>query len=166
MGKALSKIAAITLPDERWRRRDLKTTQLLSQALAYRKARETGAGTAIFIENGHVTEAASANVWVVDKGGNLSTRALSPDILGGITRAAVKGLATIPVLERTVSEEELRAAREVFLTSAGGLVQPVITIDGAPVGRGKPGPVTRAMQRAFYAYIGADLQTVAPWALP
>ena len=158
-------VAAITLEDTRWQRRDLKTTQLVSQVLAYRTAREAGARTAILVEDGHVTEAASANLWVVTKGGKLATRELSNAILHGITRATVMGLAG-DVEERAISIEELRSAREVFTSSAGAMILPVVSIDGTPVGSGAPGPVTRRIQSAYYAHCGFDLATRVPWLDP
>lgn len=153
-------ISAVTLPDTRWLRRDLKTTQLLSQALAYRQARERGAVTAIMHEQGYVTEAASANVWIVTPEGQLITRNLGTEILPGITRAAVTDLlagADVPLVEARFSVEALRSASEVFTSSAGALIAPVVSLDGAPIGSGRPGPVTRNIQRLYYDRMGADL---------
>ena len=155
-------IAAITEADTRWARRDLKTTQLVSQVLAYRAARAVGATTAILHEDGIVTEAASANVWIVTADSSLITRDLSPAILPGITRAAViRQLSDIQisVIERAFDLTALRAAAEVFTTSAGALIAPIVTLDGAPVGAGRPGPVTRRVQAAYYAAMGADTAT-------
>lgn len=164
--KARDGITVITLTDTRWVRRDLKTTQLLSQALAYRAARAAGAETAILHEDGKVTEAASANVWMVGADGVLQTRDLSSAILPGITRASVIGQAAdlgLEVREAAFSLEALRGAREVFTTSAGALIAPVISIDGEPVGDGVPGPVTRQVQRAYYTAMGADLSAYGDW---
>ncbi|MEL6245893.1 MAG: aminotransferase class IV [Pseudomonadota bacterium] len=162
-------IAAVSLPDTRWRRRDFKTTQLLSQALAYRTAKAAGAQTAFMHEDGTVTEAASANAWIVTAEGTLVTRDLSTDILHGITRAKALSLlnpADVSVEERSFSLEEVRGAREAFTTSAGAIIAPVIALDGAPIGDGKPGPVTRQVQRLYYEAMGADVASVAPWATP
>ncbi|MEO1472644.1 MAG: aminotransferase class IV [Pseudomonadota bacterium] len=162
-------IAAVSLPDTRWRRRDFKTTQLLSQALAYRTAQAAGAQTAFMHEDGTVTEAASANAWIVTAEGMLVTRDLSTDILHGITRAKALSLlnpADVSVEERSFSLEEVRGAREAFTTSAGAIIAPVIALDGAPIGDGKPGPVTRQVQRLYYEAMGADVASVAPWATP
>lgn len=161
-------IKAITLGDTRWKRRDMKTVQLLSQALAYRTAREAGADTAFMVEDGLVTEAASANAWIVDAEGRLITRELSHSILPGITRAGVLSLLDgtgIELVERAFTPEEAAGAVEAFTTSAGAMVAPVITLDGKPVGSGKPGPVTRRIQRLYYEAMGADVAAVAPWAL-
>ncbi len=161
-------ISAISRPDTRWMRRDLKTTQLLSQALAYRAAREADAVTAWMHEDGMVTEAASANAWIVTAQGELVTRALSVHILAGITRAAVlEGAADAgaSVSERTFSLSEVAGAREAFTTSAGALIVPVVRFDGQAIGDGRPGPVTRRIQRRYYERIGADVARAAPWAL-
>ena len=161
-------IKAITLGDTRWKRRDMKTVQLLSQALAYRAAREAGAETAFMIEDGLVTEAASANAWIVDAEGRLITRELSHSILPGITRAGVASLLApsgLEMVERAFTPEEAASAKEVFTTSSGAIVAPVVALDGKPIGDGKPGPVTRRIQRLYYEAMGADVAAVAPWAL-
>ncbi len=161
-------IRAITLGDTRWKRRDMKTVQLLSQALAYRTAREAGAETAFMVEDGLVTEAASANAWIVDSEGRLITRELSHAILPGITRAGVLSLLArsgFELVERAFTPEEAAAATEVFTTSSGAIVAPVVALDGKPIGDGKPGPVTRRIQRLYYEAMGADVAAVAPWAL-
>ena len=161
-------IRAVCLEDTRWKRRDMKTVQLLSQALAYRMAREAGAGTALMVEDGYVTEAASANVWIVDAAGRLRTRELSHAILPGITRSAVMNLLRddgIEAVEQAFTPEEAGQAREVFTTSAGALVMPVVDIDGRTVGDGRPGPVTRQVQRRYYEAIGVDVSRLAPWVL-
>lgn len=162
-------IRAVFLEDSRWKRRDMKTTQLLSQALAYRAAKAEGAETAIMVEDGFVTEAASANVWIVTVAGELVTRDLSPAILPGITRAGVMALREsggLTITERAFSPDEALGAAEIFTTSAGAMIAPVISLDGQPIGNGQPGPVTRRIQRLYYEAIGADVSVVAPWALP
>jgi D-alanine transaminase len=161
-------IKAIFLEDSRWKRRDMKTVQLLSQALAYRAAREAGADTAFMVEDGYVTEAASANAWIVDTAGRLITRELSHSILPGITRAGVMDLlkgSGIELVERAFTPDEVRGAAEAISTSAGAMVAPVVMIDGQTVGDGKPGPVTRRIQRLYYEAMGVDVAVVAPWAL-
>ncbi|HCN92883.1 MULTISPECIES: aminotransferase class IV [unclassified Hyphomonas] len=166
--KAEQGIRAIFLNDIRWRRRDIKTTQLLSQALAYRAAREAGAETAFMVEDGHVTEAASANTWIVTEEGRIITRNLSSDILPGITRAHVIARLRnqgLDIEERAFTPDEAYAAKEIFTTSAGAMIAPVIQLEDRPVGTGKPGPVTRQVQRLYYEAIGADVEKVAAWAL-
>ena len=161
-------VAAISVDDTRWARRDLKTTQLLSQALAYRAAREAGCFTAIMHEGGVVTEAASANLWIVTEAGEVVTRNLSPAILAGITRSAVREQAhqaDLKVVERAFTLEELHAATEAFTSSAGALILPLTALDGRPIGDGTPGPVTRGVQARYYRAIGVDVGRVAPWAM-
>lgn len=156
-------LTAISYEDTRWQRRDLKTTQLLTQTLAYRAARRAGADTAILHEGGLITEAASANLWMVTGDGTLVTRDLSSALLPGITRGRLvdlMGAGGHTVEERASSLEELSTASEAFTSSTGVVIAPVLRVDGAPIGAGTPGPVTRKVQAAYYQYIGADLSTL------
>ena len=156
-------VSAITLEDTRWKRRDMKTTQLLSQALAYRTAQEAGAFTAWMVEDGLITEAASANAWIVDAEGTLITRNLSNAILAGITRASViqqLSQAGLTVKERAFTEEEALSAAEAFTTSAGAIIAPIIALNGHSIGNGTPGPVTREVQRRYYQAMGADVSQI------
>ena len=138
--------AAITWPDQRWARCDIKSVSLLPNVLAKQAAREKGAVEAILVDaDGMVTEGASTSVWIVDAQGVLRTRALSERILPGCTRAAlIEELAgsCIGVEDRPFSLEELRGAREIFLTSATSFVKPIVTLDGQKIGDGAVGPVS------------------------
>ncbi|MEO1028090.1 MAG: aminotransferase class IV [Pseudomonadota bacterium] len=150
-------VKAVLLEDTRWKRRDMKTTQLLSQALAYREARRQGAFTAWMVEEGEVTEAASANAWIV-KDGVAITRPLSWQILPGITRQSVIAeleQAGVAYEERAFTPAEAKAADEAFTTSTGVMILPIVQIDDQIVGDGKPGPVTRQVQNIYARYIGA-----------
>jgi D-alanine transaminase len=152
-------ITTISVADTRWQRRDLKTTQLVTQTLAYRAARRAGAFTAILHEDGVVTEAASANLWVVTADGTLVTRDLSTALLPGITRATLLSLFgedSIKIEERAFTLQELKDGAEAFTSSTGVVIAPVLSVDGTLIGTGQPGPVTRKVQSAYYAYIGAD----------
>lgn len=156
-------ISTISMADTRWQRRYLKTTQLVSQSLAYRAARRAGAGTAILHEDGVVTEAASANVWIVTQTGLLVTRDLSHALLPGTTRARLISLFQekgVAIEERAFTVDELKTAAEVFTSSAGAIIVPVLSIDGSVISTGQPGPITRQVQAAYYAYLGADLDTI------
>jgi D-alanine transaminase len=167
-GEARDGIKVVFLDDTRWKRRDMKTVQLLSQGLAYRTAKARGADTAFMVEDGFVTEAASSNAWIVTASGEIITRDLSPAILPGITRAGVMALREkggFTVTERAFTPDEAANAAEVFTTSAGAMVAPVTHIEGRLVGDGKPGPVTRRIQRLYYEAMGADVAAVAPWAI-
>jgi len=152
-------IAVITVPDNRWGRVDIKTTGLLSNVLARQAALERGARDAWFVdEDGTVTEASSANVWIVTPAGTLVTRHADHAILRGITRAvlfdAIKAQG-LPVQERAFTVEEAYGAREAFITSASQIVLPVIRVDGRTIGNGKPGPVATALRRAYHLYAEA-----------
>jgi len=160
--KALAEkgIAVISVPDNRWGRVDIKTIGLLPNVLARQEAIERGARDAWFVDkDGKVTEASSANAWIVTAGGVLVTRRADHAILHGITRTVVfdaikaKGLS---VEERAFTLEEAYRAREAFITSASQIVLPVVTIDGQAVGDGKPGPVATALRREYYRYTEAS----------
>jgi D-alanine transaminase len=139
---------AITWPDERWARCDIKSVALLPNVLARQAASEQGALDAILYDaNDCITEGAATSVWIVDTAGTLRTRPLSAAILPGCTRAALIAElgGAIPFEERAFTRAELRDAREVFFTSATSFVKPVLAIDGAPVGDGAIGPVSRRL---------------------
>lgn len=140
-----------TVPDIRWARRDIKTVQLLYPSMAKMEAKARGCDDAWLVEDGLVTEGTSNNAYIV-KGGTIVTRALSNDILHGITRAAVLRFAReaqMTVEERSFSVDEARAADEAFVTSASAFVMPVVEIDGARLGDGKPGPVARRLREIY-----------------
>jgi len=152
-------IAVITVPDNRWGRVDIKTTGLLSNVLARQAALERGARDAWFVdEDGTVTEASSANVWIVTPAGTLMTRHADHAILRGITRTvlfdAIKAQGLV-VQERAFTVQEAYSAREAFITSASQIVLPVIRVDGRTIGNGKPGPVATALRRAYHLYAEA-----------
>ena len=152
-------IAVISMPDNRWGRVDIKTVGLLPNALARQAAIEQGARDAWFVDNdGAVTEATSANAWIVTQDATLVTRRADHSILRGITRAvtfdALKGQG-LKVEERAFTIAEAFAAREAFITSATQIVLPVVRIDGRAIGDGKPGPVATRLRREFYRYAEA-----------
>ena len=145
-------IKVISLPDQRWARRDIKTVQLLYPSMAKMVAKAAGAGDAWLVEDGKVTEGSSNNVYIV-KNGRIITRELSNDILHGITRAAVLRYAAeaqMEVEERAFTIAEAQAADEAFVTSATNTVMPVVRIDGADIGDGRPGPVAKALRKIFH----------------
>jgi D-alanine transaminase len=148
---------AITRPDERWARCDIKSVSLLPNVLARQAAREAGAGEAILVApDGIVTEGAATNVWIVDADGVLRTHPLNHAILPGCTRAALLALLKqrgIAVDERAFDLAALRSAREVMLTGATTLVKPVLALDGEPVGEGRPGPVAQLLFSIFRQHI-------------
>jgi len=148
---------AITHPDQRWARCDIKTVGLLPNVLARQAAVEKGATEAIMIApDGTVTEGASTTVWIVDRHGRLRTRDLGGNILPGCTRQVLMRLMReegIEFVEGPFSESELRAAREAFVTSASSFVKPILAIDGAAVGDGTPGPITRRLFDIFSRHV-------------
>ena len=152
MPSAARGIAVVTAPDIRWGRRDIKTTQLLGAALAKDIARQAGADDAWFVEEGFITEGSSNNAWIITANGTLVTRHLSTHILHGITRAALMRYAAevqMKVEERPFTIHEAQAAQEAFITSAGSLLCPVVSVDGVAIGTGRPGPISQKL-RAIY----------------
>lgn len=163
----------IAVPDIRWGRRDIKTVQLLASALAKTEAKKAGKDDAWLVApDGTITEGASSNAWIVTKDGEIITRAISNDILAGVTRHAIfdavsqaGSRAGLRIVERSFTLEEAKSAVEAFSTAATGLVTPVVEIDGASLGQGAPGKVTRAIQRLYYQALGADVAKAAPFVL-
>ena len=150
-------IAVVSMPDIRWQRCDIKSVSLLPNVLGKQQAREAGAYEAWFVDAaGNVTEGASTNAWIVTQDGELVTRQLGNAILGGITRRSLIRLADeaqIRVVERVFSIEEARRAREAFLTSTTSFVTPIVTLDGKPIGTGKPGPIAARLRELYYGYM-------------
>jgi len=150
--------AAITHPDLRWARRDIKSVNLLPNVLARQAAKERGAVEAVLYDeaSGMVTEGAATTFWIVDEHGALRTRHLDHVILPGCTRAALMAElreAGVPYEERGFSLAEARRAREAFITSATSFVKPITRLDGAPVGDGRVGPVARRLFGIFARHV-------------
>lgn len=134
-------IKVISIEDVRWGRRDIKTVQLLYPSMGKMMAKKAGADDAWMVEDGFVTEGTSNNAYFI-KGNKIVTRALSNDILHGITRAAVLRFAQeaqMEVEERNFTIVEAQQADEAFITSASTFVMPVVEIDGVALGSGQPG---------------------------
>jgi D-alanine transaminase len=141
----------ISIPDIRWGRRDIKTVQLLYPSMGKMAAKKAGVDDSWFVEDGAVTEGTSNNAYIV-KGNQIITRALSSDILHGITRAAVLRFAAeaqMEVVERNFTIAEAQKADEAFITSASAFVMPVVEVDGAAVGTGKPGAVVARLREIY-----------------
>ncbi len=144
-------IKVISIADQRWGRRDIKTVQLLYPSMGKMMAKAAGVDDAWLVEGGYVTEGTSNNAYIV-KGGRIITRDLSSDILHGITRAAVLRFAReaqMEVEERPFTIEEAQQADEAFITSASTFVMPVVEVDGAMLGNGSPGPVARRLREIY-----------------
>ena len=144
-------IKVISIEDQRWGRRDVKTVQLLYPSMGKMMAKAAGCDDAWMVEDGAVTEGTSNNAYIV-KGNTIITRHLGTEILHGITRAAVLRFAReaqMKVEERSFTIEEAQIADEAFITSASTFVMPVVEIDDAAIGTGSPGPVA-ALLREIY----------------
>ena len=142
---------AVTVPDRRWTRVDVKTIALLPNVLAYQAAVDAGATDVIQVRDGIALEGAHNNFFGVFDG-TVVTHPVTNVILPGITRSVVLELARkngIPVEERPILVEELPHAEELFFTGTTNEVHPTVKVDGRPVGDGKVGPVTRALAAAF-----------------
>lgn len=142
-------VRVITAPDIRWGRVDIKSVSLLPNVLAKDVARRAGAFEAILVRERNITEGSSSNFWIVDQAGRLRTHPKGTSILGGITRETVLECARnrqIIVDETPFTVDEALTAREAFLTSATGLVMPVVQIDDTPIGKSGPGETTRTLR--------------------
>jgi len=144
-------IKVISIQDVRWGRRDIKTVQLLYPSMGKMMAKKAGCDDAWMVEDGFVTEGTSNNAYII-KGNKIITRALSNDILHGITRAAVLRFAQeaqMEVEERNFTITEAQDADEAFITSASTFVMPVVEIDGAAVGTGAVGPLATRLREIY-----------------
>jgi D-alanine transaminase len=147
-----SGVKVVTIPDIRWKRRDIKSTALLAQTMGKQTAKRRGAYEAWMVEDGVVTEGTSSSAFILDAEGRLRTQPLGHHILPGVTRRAVMRLAEargLTVEERPFAVAEALEAREAFLTAASAFVLPVVEIDGVPIGTGKPGPVAAEFRRLY-----------------
>lgn len=150
--KTQTGVKVISIEDIRWRRRDIKTTNLLPACLAKHQAHLAGVDDVWMIEDGFVTEGGSSNAYIVTQDGKLVTRPLSNDILHGITRASLMKLAVemeLDIEERFFTIEEAYAAQEAFISSATTFVWPVVEIDSKSIGSGKPGPIALKLREIY-----------------
>ncbi|MBC7103241.1 MAG: D-amino-acid transaminase [Parvibaculum sp.] len=146
-------VEVLTMPDQRWARRDIKSVALLPNVLAKQAAREAGAYEAWLVDaEGFVTEGASTNAWIVDREGRLITRPEGPDILSGVTRRVLLQAARaegLEVVERPFTPEEAKSAREAFISASSAIIIPVVRIDGHPIGNAAPGSTTLRLREAY-----------------
>jgi D-alanine transaminase len=149
---------AITVPDIRWLRCDIKTIQLLPNVLAKQAAVERGAIDALMIRDGMVTEGSHANViGVLD--GTIRTHPTNHLILPGITRAIVLDMARedgIPVSEEPFGESDIARLDELFLAGTTTDVMPIVRVNDQPIAGGAPGPITLRLLKRFRAYLDAS----------
>jgi D-alanine transaminase len=145
-------IGIITLEDERWSNCDIKTVQILPNAMAKQKAKDQGAFDAIFIsKEGIVREGTSSNFFIV-KDGRIITHPLTNNILPGITRKVVMDLADslgIKTEEKFVPKSDIFSADEAFLTGTITEILGIKTIDNIQIGPGKPGEITKKLYNAL-----------------
>ncbi len=145
-------VKVVTIPDIRWKRRDIKSTSMLGQAMGKQSAKLKGAYEGWMIEDGVVTEGTSSTAFILDGDGVVRTQPLGHHILPGITRRAVLRLAGtegLRVEERPFTVAEALSAREAFMSAASAFVLPVVEIDGHRIGDGRPGPIARAFRRIY-----------------
>jgi D-alanine transaminase len=156
-------IAVLSVPDLRWARCDIKSVGLLAQVLAKQAAAKAQCQEAWMTRDGFVTEGASSTAFILTRDRRIVTRALSNEVLPGVTRRAVMRLVDAGGLvleERPFTLAEAYAAQEAFSTSASGFVMPIVTIDGRRIGAGTPGPVARELRRRYIEAALASLETV------
>jgi D-alanine transaminase len=150
--EAANGIALISVPDQRWLRRDIKSVSMLAQVLAKQEAKAKGGKEALMHEEGVVTEAGASSVFFVSREGTIVTRPDSHKILPGVTRASLEKMAQarqMRIEHRLFTLDEVRVAAEVFITAASAFVLPVIALDGQPIGTGSPGPVARHLRQIY-----------------
>jgi D-alanine transaminase len=143
--------SAVTAQDYRWLRCDIKSISLIGNVLLRQVSADAGAQETILFRDGNLTEASASNVFIV-KNGELLSPPKSNLILPGITYDVVTEIAQaakIPLVFRDISETEVRGADEVWVTSSSKEILAIVTLDGKPVGDGKPGPV---FKRAYAQY--------------
>jgi len=147
-------VGAVTAVDNRWLRCDIKSISLLGNVLARQASADAGAAETILFRDGKLTEASASNVFVA-KNGLLLSPPKSNLILPGITYDVVVEIAQmtkIPLEFRDVSEAEVRGADEVWVTSSSKEILAVVTLDGKPVGEGRPGPLFRKAWQAYQEF--------------
>ena len=146
---------AITYPDIRWGRPDIKTTSLLANIIASTEASKKGAYETILVKGKKITEAAHSNVWIV-KGNKIITHPANKEILKGVTRTVLINLIHslgLKLTEKEFSLKELYKSDEVFITSSGSLVTPIIQIDNIKINNKKIGNITKNLALSFYKSI-------------
>lgn len=150
-------VKAISVPDIRWERCDIKSVSLLPNVLAKQQAKEAGAYEALFVApDGTITEGSSTNAWIITREGELVTQPSSNAILSGITRRAVMAIAReegLTLVERAFTLSEAKAAREAFVTSTTSFVMPVTQIDDAVIANGKAGSMSRKLRQRYLAHM-------------
>lgn len=144
-------VACVTAADFRWQKAHIKSTSLLGAVLARQISVEAGAAETIMFRDGWLSEASSSNVWIV-KDGKLMGRPKNNLVLTGIRYGLFERMSRtlgIPFELRPISREEVFAADEVLISSASKELLPVVTLDGRPIGNGRPGPIYESLYQAY-----------------
>lgn len=147
-------IAALLVPDIRWQRCDIKSIALLANVLARDTATQAGCAEALFVRDGFVTEGSSSNLFIV-RHGELRTPPNGPALLPGVTRDLVLELARtagVSVREMPLPVTDVSSADEIWITSSVREIVAVTTLDAAPIGNGRPGPMYAQLAAAFQDY--------------
>lgn len=150
---------AITYPDIRWGRPDIKTTSLLANVIAAKEASKRGAYETIFVKGNKITEASHSNVWIV-KNKKIITHPANREILKGVTRTVLINIiksSNFTLFEKEFSVQELFKSDEVFITSSGSLISPIIQIDNFKINNKKIGKITKFLALSFYKAIIKNL---------
>lgn len=159
--------SAISTPDIRWKRPDIKSVALLPQVLAKQAAVKMGAYEAWMIDSdGYVTEGSSSNAWIVTAQGKIVTRNATQAILRGVTRTAIARICEelqMTIEERPFTLDEAYQAQEAFNTSAVALVVPIIELDGHKIGTGQPGPVAKRLYEEYRSYVKSGPAQQLSW---
>ena len=145
-------LRVITVPEVRWKHRDIKTTQLLAASMAKTHAHNMGVDDAWFVEDDFITEGTSSNAFIVTENKKIVTRKLGKEILAGVTRHAIIDTAKelgLEVEERRFSVTEAENASEAFVTSATNFIASVVEINGKLVGSGKVGKITKVLREKY-----------------
>nr|AEQ20352.1 D-alanine aminotransferase-like protein [uncultured bacterium CSL1] len=154
-------VAVISRPDIRWGRRDIKTVSLLGNILAKQAASEAKVKEAWLVgTDGMVTEGSTSNAFIVDRAGKIITHPANERILSGVSREVAIALARkagMKVEERPFGLDEAKKASEAFMTSTSAKVLPIVSLDGKPIGSGKPGPVTQKLLKLYAAYLAKSV---------
>lgn len=155
---------AVSAPDFRWHRCDLKTISLIGNCMLRQLSADEGAIETILFRDGKLTEASASNVYIV-KDGVIATPAKNELILPGITLDVVSDIVArgrLPFETREITEEEVRSADEVWVTSSSKEIVAIVSLDGRPVGGGKPGPVFRTAWALYQEFKNEVMRAGAP----
>ncbi|MEK7944865.1 D-amino acid aminotransferase [Pigmentiphaga sp. YJ18] len=144
-------VKTVSMPDERWLHCEIKSTSLLGNVLARQFAADRDVPEVVMFRDGHLSEGSSSNVWVV-KDGRLLAPLKDNLILEGIRYGFIEDMAVargIQLEMRPISRAEVDAADELMLSSATKEILPVVSLDGKPVGDGRPGPVYARLREGY-----------------